>query len=120
MDYKDILTWFFDKWFITFPLTIFFIYIVLSKFRDLVFYSGKNNQLLKHSDLLNFNMLENQYIIAKDRQTKLDPSNLMELERQSKYTRSITIKNNLRNLTTKSERETIEIAKELSDVFKIK
>lgn len=119
MTIKDILPWFFGLWFITIPLTIFITYTVVTELLDLIFNTGKINQHLKHSDFLNSDPLEKQYKIAKGRQTKLDQSDLMELDRQIKYTRQIKNKNSWTHRTSYEEKERITAAKEISDVFKI-
>lgn len=120
MSIKDILPWFFGLWFITIPLTIFITYTVVTELLDLIFNTGKINQLLKHSDLLNSDPLEKQYAIDKVRQAKLDQSNLMELDRQIKHIRQVKNKNSWTNRTSSEEKERIISAKEISDVFKIR
>lgn len=120
MTIKDILDWFFGLWIITIPLTIYIAYIVVPELLDLIFNTGKINLHLKHSDLLNSAPLEKQYEIAKERQTKFDKSNLMELDRQIKYIRQIKNKNSWKGRTSYAENERITAAKEISDVFKIK
>ncbi|TAN17591.1 MAG: hypothetical protein EPN37_06395 [Chitinophagaceae bacterium] len=120
MDSKDFIPWFFGLWFITFPLTIFITYTVVTELLDIIFNTGNINRLLKHSDNLNSDPLEKQYTLDKGRQTNLDQSNLMELERQIKYIRQVKNKNSWTNRTSFEEKEKITAAKEISDVFKIK
>lgn len=120
MNIKDILPWFFGLWFITIPLTIYITYTVVTELLDLTFNTGKINQLLKHSDFLNFEPLEKQYSNDKERQSKLDQSNLLELERQIKHIRQVKNKSNWSNRTSYEEKEKIIAAKEISDVFKIR
>ncbi len=119
-DMKDILPWVFGLWFITFPLSIFITYTVVTELLDLIFNTGKINQLLKHSDFLNSDHLEKQYSIDRGRQAKLNQSNLLELERQIKHIRQVKNKNSWTHRTSYEEREIVTAAKGISDVFKIK
>ena len=119
-DMRDLLPWFFGLWFITIPLTIFITYTVVTELLDLIFNTGKINQLLKHSDFLNSDPLEKQYSTDRGRQAKLNQSNLMELNRQLKHIRQVKNKNSWTHRTSYEETEKVTAAKGISDVFKIK
>lgn len=112
---KYILPWFFGLWFITIPFSFLIVYTVITEILDLIFNSRKINQILKHSDLLDSTPLEEQYNIEKKRQSKLNETHLMELERQINYSRQkdkhIWINNDKKQKTI--------AAKEISDAFKI-
>jgi hypothetical protein len=117
---NDILLWFFGFWFISIPLTILIIYTVVTELLDLIFNSSKISRLLKHSDSLKSDLLEKEYTIAKERQNKVDQSNLIELNRQIEYKRLMKNKISLTHKTRNEEKEKLTAAKEISDVFKIK
>ena len=117
---EDILHWFIKLWFITFPLTIFITYTLVTEFLDFIFNTRKINQLLKHSDLLNSGPLDKEYSAVKGRQTKLSYSNLMELDRQINYNKVVKNKESWKHGISKVEIEKVNSAKEISDVFKLK
>jgi hypothetical protein len=121
MDWKNILMWYFALWFITVPLSIFLIYFIITELLDLIFNSGKINQLLKHSDALNTALLEKQFEIEKSKQSSLSKSILLELERQINYLRLTEneSKNNWSNRVSHEVKEKITAAKRVSDIFKI-
>lgn len=121
MDWKTILTWYFGLWFITVPLSIFLIYFITTEFLDLVFNTGKINQLFKHSDTLNIAPLEEQYEAEKNEQSSLSKSILMELERQISYTRLAEEERNSSwsNRVRSEVKEKVISAKRVSDIFKI-
>lgn len=122
MDWKNILTWYLALWFITVPLSAFLIYFIITEFLDLIFNTGKINQLLKHSDSLNINPFEQQYKVEKNKQSSLSKSILMELERQISYIR-LTEKENKSswsNRVSDEVKEKVTAAKRVSDIFKIK
>ena len=91
----------------------------MTEFLDLIFNTSKINQLLKHSDLLKSEPFEKQYEKEKIRQTKLNKSDLMELDRQIKHSRYLKNKNNSDQMKSFEEIGRIIAAKEISDVFKI-
>jgi len=122
MDWKDILLWYFALWFITVPLSVFLAYFIITELLDLIFNTGKINQLLKHSDSLNITPLEQQYEVEKNRQSSLSTSILMELERQINYIRLTEkeSKSNWTNRVSYEVKEKVIAAKRVSDIFKIK
>lgn len=122
MDWKNILVWYLALWFVTVPLSILFTYFLITELLDLIFNTGKINQLLKHSDSLIINPLEQQYEIEKSRQSSLAKSILMELNRQISYIRLTEkeSKSGWSNRVSNEVKEKITAAKRVSDIFKIK
>ncbi len=122
MDWKNILIWYFALWFVTVPLSILFLYFLVTELLDLIFNTGKINQLLKHSDSIIINPLEKQYDIEKVRQSSLTKSILMELDRQISYIRLTEkeSKNSWSNRVSDEVKEKVTAAKRVSDIFKIK
>ena len=118
--FEDIAPWFWGLWFITIPLSIYIVYTIITELLDLIFNTGKINELLKHSDNLNFEPWEEQYKYDKTKQSKLSSSNLKELERQMNYSRLQTKKSNWRYYRKSQERDKIITAKNLSDIFRTK
>jgi hypothetical protein len=111
---------YFGLWFITIPLTILIIYTLITELLDLIFNSHKINKLLKYSDNLNYELLEQQYLTDKERQSKLNQSNLIELDRKIKYIRIVINNNSFTHRIFFEDKESIKAVKELSDIFKIK
>lgn len=122
MDWKNILVWYFALWFVTVPLSILLIYFLITELLDLIFNTGKINQLLKHSDSLIINPLEQQYEIEKRKQSSLTKSILLELDRQINYIRLTEkeSKSSWSNRVRNEEKEKVTAAKKVSDIFKIK
>lgn len=125
MDWKTILDFCLALWFITIPILIWsyaLAYFIITELLDLIFNSGKINQLLKHSDSLNTTPLETQYELEKVNQSKLTKSILMELGRQIDYKRlnEKESKSNWSNRVSSEVKEKIISAKRVSDIFKIK
>lgn len=122
MDWKNILVWYFALWFVTIPLSILFIYFFITELLDLIFNTGKINQLLKQSDSLNINPLEQQYEIERCKKTSLTKSILMELERQISYIRLTEKESKISwsNRVNEELKEKVTAAKRVSDIFKIK
>ncbi|MEI2823883.1 MAG: hypothetical protein V9F02_10715 [Chitinophagaceae bacterium] len=121
MEWKTILTWYFGLWFITVPLSIFLIYLITTELLDLIFNTGKINQLLKHSDTLNITPLLLQHEGEKEKQSSLSKSILMELDRQISYTRLTEEerKRSWSNRINDEVKEKVISAKRVSDIFKI-
>jgi hypothetical protein len=117
---REILPWFLGLWFITIPLTIFIFYKVVSELLDLIFNTRKINQLLKHSDFLNSDSVEKQFLADRIRQAKLSQSTLMELDRQIQHIRQLKNKNKWPQTKSHIEMEKVNAAKGITDVFKIK
>ena len=122
MDWKNILVWYLALWFVTVPLSILFTYFLITELLDLIFNTVKINQLLKHSDSLIINPLEQQYEIEKSRQSSLTKSMLMELNRQISYIRLTEkeSKSSWSNRVSNDVKEKVTAAKRVSDIFKIK
>lgn len=118
MDWSNILKWYFSLFFVTVPVT----FIIITELLDLIFNSGKINQLLKHSDSIDIASLEKKYTIEKDKQLQLSKSDLKELERQINYVRMTDRinANKWSDKVTPEEKERLTAAKRISDIFKIK
>jgi hypothetical protein len=118
MDWSTILIWYFILYAVTIPVT----YILITELLDLIFNSGKINQLLKHSDSIDISALEKQYTIEKYKQLQLSESDLKELERQMNYVRMTDgiNANKWSDKVTPEEKERLIAAKKVSDIFKIK
>lgn len=142
MKIDPILLMYMRLWFITFPLTIFVLYKLITEMLDLILNTGKINRILKHSDSLRPELLEGQYREEKNRQNAFDQSCLKELERQINYIRleesnsGAIFKNKvtkekafdpkmarwnryLKGAFVTHEEEKIIAAKEVSDIFKV-
>lgn len=117
---NKIAFWFFSLWVITFPITIFIVYTLVTEFLDLIFNTRKINNLLKHSDLFNSELFEKQYQIDKEKQSKLNQSNLMELDRQISHIRLKKYNGIWSKTLNRTEKEKILAAKEITDIFKIR
>ena len=122
MDWNNILLWYVALWFITVPLSILLLYFLITELLDLIFNTGKINNLLRHSDSININPLEKHYEIEKGRQSSLTKSILMELDRQMGYIRLTEKESQNRWYTRLNDevKEKITAAKRVSDIFKIK
>ena len=121
MDWQVFFGWFFGLWFITVPLTIFCVYFIITELLDLIFNTNRINQLLKHSDSIDSEQLEQQFKFGKEKQSNFSKSILMELDRQISYKRL----NEKEGKKIWSERVSFETrkkiiaAKRVSDIFKI-
>jgi hypothetical protein len=120
MNFKEFVVSYGVLIFIASPFLIFLIYFIITELLDLLLNSGKINKLLMHSDKLNIDHFETQHENCKIIQSNLNFSNLQELERQMNYQRLKEKTLNWRNKNVISKKEEIIIAKELSDIFKIK
>jgi hypothetical protein len=110
-----------EHWLISYLLAVL-IYNVLTELLDLIFNARKIDQLLKHSDHFDIETLEKNHKTSIVRQSKLNRSNLMELDRQIKYIRQAKNDNNLgwNSVIQYVNKPKIIAAKEISDIFKIK
>ncbi len=121
MNWKTFLQIYLGFGLITIPITIAIANLIIKDLIELIFNSGKINQLLKHSDSINVFQLQNQYEVEKTNQSKLTKSLLMELERQINYKRLMGIENkpNSTNRIFLESEEKAIAAKRVSDIFKI-
>lgn len=120
MNIKEILPWIAGFWFVFLPLGIYLLYTITTELLDLILNSHKINQMLVHSDNLNSDPLLEQYQTEKSRQSKLQKSNLQEMERQINFNRLKDGNYNTRYEFQYSKREKIISAKQISDCFKVK
>lgn len=117
---KNIIDWILEHWFISYLLAVL-IYNILTELIDIIFNARKIDSLLKHSDHLEIEALEKKHETSKLRQSKLNHSNLMELDRQIKYIRQTKNDTNLgwNSVIQNVNKRKIIAAKEISEIFKI-
>ena len=118
-DFKLISDWIFMFWFITIPLSIWIIYTVITELLDLIFNTGTINKMLKQSDNLNVEAIENQYKLDMVRQSKLNYSNLREVKRQTDYVKIQAKRNDIGGYSNHSDKLNVIAAKNLSDFFRV-
>jgi len=120
MDFlEDIAPWFFGFWFITIPLSIWVIYAVVTELLDLVFNTGRINEMLKHSDNLDIDPMKTEFEHQKVRQSNLSPANLEEVKRQVEFSKLQSTRDRWGYSSTSLDKEKIVTAKNLSDIFRI-
>lgn len=121
MDWHKVFEFFLTFFFITIPLSIALAYWLITELLDLIFNSGRINNLLKHSDYLDISPLEQNYLAEKTAQANLSQSNLTELKRQINYVHLIEKmkKNRYQYKNPYQENEEITAAKRVADIFKL-
>lgn len=120
MDFlEDIAPWFFGLWFITIPLSIWIIYTVVTELLDLIFNTGRINEMLKHSDKLDIDPMKTEFEHQKIRQSNLSSANLEEVKRQVEFSKLQSTRDRWRYSSSSLDKEKIATAKNLSDIFRI-
>lgn len=120
MDFlKDIAPWFFGLWFVTIPLSIWIIYIVVTELLDLIFNTGRINEMLKHSDNLDIDPMKVEFEHQKVRQSNLSSANLEQVKRQVEFLKLQSTRDRWVSTSTSLDKEKIVTAKNLSDIFRI-
>jgi hypothetical protein len=120
MDFlEDIAPWFFGLWFITIPLFIGIIYTVVTELLDLIFNTGRINEMLKHSDNLDIDSMKAEFEHQKVRQSNLSSANLEEVKRQVEFSKLQSTRGRWRYPSPSLDKEKIVTAKNLSDIFRI-
>ena len=117
MSKQELIGMYFVLWFITFPLTIFIVYTVITELLDLIINTGRIDNLLKYSDQIDISNYEVTHHAQRETQSKLSNSNLLEVERQVQFTRISQNRWSLRRRDPENER--IRTAKEVTDIFKV-
>ena len=122
VDWRKIIS---DYWVFAIIIALFLISFSIALIRemlDLIFNAKKINQLLRRSDNLDYERLNNKYLSNKARQEKINKSILTEFEKQIDYCRLMEKESSgdSSRRVNANEREKIIAAKRVTDIFKIR
>lgn len=84
---KDILAWFIRLWFISLPISVYFVYTIITELLDLLLNSNEIKKNIELCDSIDLKKIEDEYLISKERKNRINQPILSELEFKVKYKR---------------------------------
>jgi hypothetical protein len=116
---KDIAHILIVFWIITIPISLWLIYILVTELLDFIFSQKKIDEMLKHSDNLDVNILILEYEKQKIIQESLNSPNLIDAMRQVEFMKMQSTRHLWKKSTNPPNIQKIVTAKNLSDIFRI-
>ena len=103
-------------WIITFPLSLYYVYLILTEVLDFIINSHRIDKMNKYIFTLDCKKLESDYTNLKNQQSSYEESLLLDMKRHVDFQILIQKK----NWQYLPERKNIVRAKQMSDIFKLK